>query len=372
MSSFEVTRRAFLGALGAAGVVGVPGSADASDASPGDDIGSFLDRNAGEGDGVRIPPGTYRWDGSGLDVDTTVAGAGTPGDVVLELQSGSMDGYVRGTLENVVVRGANPEPKAGIDLHPGGVIDGFCWPEGGGENQDRGIYHPSGGRRTTIRNTCVAGMANNGAYVDKAPVTVDNCAFLNNNVANLRVGHSDGSYADAVSYIRNSLVAVTNDIRVGNKGLTNPIGLRILYSGRFFVEDSWFVFTEGAPSCDGLVELRGEGITVEFRNCHFHNDTANDVVRDTGSDNQVTFSNCTVSGEGRTAVSEPSVSGSLARDTVQVPLPSGVTGVPQANKAYGFELAHLPSVSRRGGGDPHHNRPPHRFGGRVDGTSADG
>jgi len=337
MDRAEVTRRSFLGALGTAGVVGLAGCAERRRLDPGEEIGPYFDRRTGRENGVRIPPGTYPWDGTGLDVRATVAGRGSRGDVVLDLQSGSMDGVVRGTLRNIVVRGRNQESKAGLDLHPGGEIDGFCWPEGGGKNQDRAIYHPRAGARTTIRNACVAGMANNGAYVDKAPVTVENSAFVNNNVANLRVGHAHGSDPGATSRVTNSLVAVTGDVRPTDEGSTNPVGLRIRRPGAFVVENCWFVFTDGAPAADGLVELKADEITADFRNCHFHNDTATRLVTDGGSHNRVTLTGCTVSGRGRTTVAGESVSGSLTRNDVRVPLPSAITGFPQADDAYGFD-----------------------------------
>ncbi|WP_284033471.1 hypothetical protein [Halobaculum lipolyticum] len=248
-----------------------------------------------------------------------------------------MDGAVYGTLENIVIRGENPEPKAGLDLYPGGVVRGFCWPEGGGRDQDRALYHPEGGARTTIRNACIAGMANNGAYVDKAPVTVENSSFINSNVANLRVGLDEGSDPDAVSHVRDSLVAVTSDVRTDAGSGQNPVGLRIRRTGQFVVENCWFVFGADAPGSDGLVEIKGDDVSVEFRGCHFHNDTESEVIRDGGEANQVTLTNCTVSGEGNTTVSEDSVSGSLRTEATQVPLPSTVTGYSQADEAYGFD-----------------------------------
>ncbi|WP_277555714.1 hypothetical protein [Halobaculum limi] len=253
-----------------------------------------------------------------------------------------MEGVVRGTLENIVIRGNNPESKAGLDLYPGGVIRGFCWPEGGGKDQDRAIYHPESGARTSIQNACIAGMANNGAYIDKTPVTVEDSSFINSNVANLRVGLDEGSDPEAVSYIRNSLIAVTSDVRTDADSGQNPVGLRIRRTGQFVVENCWFVFGAGAPGSDGLVEIKGDDVSVEFRECHFHNDTESQVIRDGGDNNQVTLTNCTVSGEGNTTVSADSVSGSLRTETRQVPLPSTVTGYPQADDAYGFDPQAIP------------------------------
>ncbi|WP_277554068.1 right-handed parallel beta-helix repeat-containing protein [Halobaculum limi] len=337
MSTRKVKRRTLLRTLGAAGVVGLAGCGSRQESRAGDEIDPLIQQNVGTNSQIRIPPGTYEWNGTALDVRTALVGSGSLGDVVFRLRSGSMEGAVRGTLENIVVRGTNPESKSGLDLYPGGEIRGFCWPDGGGMDQDRAIYHPEGGARTTIRNTCIAGMANNGAYVDKTPVTVEDSSFINSNVANLRVGLDEESDSEAVSYVRNSLIAVTSPVRTDADSGQNPVGLRIRRTGQFVVENCWFVFTDRAPGSDGLVEIKGDDVSVEFRNCHFHNDTASEVIRDGGSDNQVTVANCTVSGTGRTSISDDSISGSLRRETVQVPLPSAVTGFSQADDAYGFD-----------------------------------
>jgi len=321
-----------------------------------DDIDTFL-READQ-DQIRIPPGTYDWNGTGLTANSRIVGGGDRGDVVLELVSGTMDGTVRGTLKNIVVRGRNHDSKAGLDHYPGGVIDGFCWPEGGNRDQDRAIYQPTGGGRTAIRHTCVAGLGNNGAYVDKAPVTVERSAFLNNNVANLRVGHAD-SDRTTTSIIRDTLIAVTSNPRLG-AGVTtpNPVGLRIRHPGHFVIENCWLVFTEDASTADGLVELRGDDIVAEFRNTHFHNDSDTPLIADVGSNNSATLTGCTASGSGRMAAAA-TVSGSFIESDRSVPLPSTVTGFPQADESYGFD----PSIPLFGAG----GEIPEHPGGNVSG-----
>lgn len=314
-----------------------------------DDIDAFL-REA-DGDEVTIPPGTYEWHGTGLTATSKILGGGDRGDVVLELVSGTMDGTVHGTIENIVVRGRNLESKAGIDHHPGGVIDGFCWPEGGNRDQDRAIYHPTGGERTVIRNTCVAGLANNGAYVDKAPVTVERSAFLNNNIANLRVGHADVD-TTSKSVIRDTLIAVTSSPRVGVDASTrNPVGLRIRHPGRFVIENCWLVFSEDGSSADGLVELRGDDIEAEFRNTHFYNDSEAPLIANIGSNNSVTLTGCTATGSGQMSTAAID-SGSLIESDAAVPLPSTVTGFPQADESYGFDASN--EIFGAGGEVPEH------------------
>jgi len=185
----STSRRTFIKTVGAAAAIGgsttLLGNARAQGS-----VEEFLDAS---GD-VTIPAGEYSWSGSGVDIASgdSLVGEGNPGDVVWNLESGTMSGSVEGTLENVVVRGDNPQSKSGLDLHPGSVVDGFIWPEGGGQGEDRAFYHPDGGsERTTVRNSAIAWMANNGAYTDKAPATYENVAAVNNNIANIRVGHRE-------------------------------------------------------------------------------------------------------------------------------------------------------------------------------------
>lgn len=333
------------------GTSDTPTDGEGTENDPGqvDDIDAFL-REA-NGDEVTIPPGTYEWRGTGLTANSKIVGGGDQGDVVLELVSGTMDGTVHGTLENIVVRGRNLASKAGIDHHPGGVIDGFCWPEGGNRDQDRAIYHPTGGERTVIRDTCVAGLANNGAYVDKSPVTVERSAFLNNNIANLRVGHADVD-TTSKSVIRDTLIAVTSSPRVGVDASTqNPVGLRIRHPGRFVIENCWLVFTEDGSSADGLVELRGDDIEAEFRNTHFYNDSEAPLIANIGSNNSVTLTGCTATGSGRMSTAAID-SGSFTESDAPVPLPSTVTGFPQADESYGFDASN--EIFGAGGEIPEH------------------
>jgi hypothetical protein len=299
--------------------------------SPGDDVGSYL---APDGE-VRIPAGEYTWDGSGLDIGSgaAVVGEGDPGEVVWNLESGSMDGTIAGRLENVVVRGDNPEAKSGLNLEPGGEIDGFCWPEGGNNDEDRALYHPDGGERAFLVNSAWGGCGNNGAYIDKSPMTIENCVGLNNNVANLRVGHRDGGDPSDTTYVRNSLFGATSSVRyTGEIDSENAIGLRVRHPCDLVVENCWFVYTEGATSADAMIEIhdRAEGMTATFRNCHFHNDTDIDLIQNQ-PDADVEFVDCTVSGSGSTDVP------GATEQSKTVPLPSTITGIPQADELYGFD-----------------------------------
>ncbi len=290
-----------------------------------------------------IPAGEYDWDGSSLSVGSgeAVVGEGDPGDVVWNLNSGTMDGTVAGRLENVVVRGDNPSPKAGIDLAPGGVIDGFVWPEGGGQSEDRALYHPDGGGRTEVRNTAFGWMANNGAYIDKAPVTMENSAAVNNNIANIRVGHWDdrgtSNPREKTTYIRNCLVAVTETPRHDNEAGSYARGIRLRHPAHLVIENCYIVFHDVDGTAD-LVELHDEapGSTVEIRNTHFYNDSGGRLVRDkSGGEMDVTIEDCTVAGSGNREV-QPNYDGNgFTEESVKVPLPSEITGYAAADEIAG-------------------------------------
>ncbi|GAB7095368.1 hypothetical protein JCM30237_25210 [Halolamina litorea] len=306
------------------GLSGIMGSATAADV------------NLSGGD-VTIPAGEYSWDGDGLRNDSgeAIVGEGSPGDVVLNLESGTMDGSIEGRLENVVVRGSNHDPKSGINLHPGATVDGLIWPEGGQESEDRAMYTPDGGNdRLTVRNSAWGWMVNNGAYLDKPPVTMENCAAVNNNIANIRVGHRDGTDEDERTVIRNSLIAVTQQVENDDTNVPHARGIRLRHPADLLIENCWFIYLDVDGTAD-LIELHdgAAGATVEIRDCAFYNDSDRDIVRDkSGGEMDVTIENCTVAGSGSRTI-EPDYDGSglTEDDSVTFPLPSAVTGYASAD-----------------------------------------
>ena len=333
------SRRTFVKTVGALAAVGgsttLLGKAKAAG-----DVEQYLDQNGN----VTMPAGQYSWGGSNLNVGSgdSLVGEGNPGDVVWNLESGTMHGSIKGTLENVVVRGDNPSPKAGLDLHPGSVVDGFIWPEGGGQSEDRALYHPTGGtERTTVRNAAFGWMANNGAYTDKAPSTYENVASINNNIAGIRVGHwadrGTTNPLERTTYIRNCLVAVTQTPRHDDEAGSHARGIRMRHPGHFVIENCYVVFLDVDGTAD-LVEIHDEapGSNVEIRNCHFHNDSEGWVVRDkSGGQANVTIENCTFSGSGNRGI-QPNYSGDgLTDKQVTVPLPSEITGYDVADEIEG-------------------------------------
>lgn len=296
---------------------------------------SFTPSPSGE---VTVDPGEYTWDGSSLEIGSgdALVGGGSKGDVVVNLESGTMYGSVQGRLENIVVRGQNPQPQAGLDVHPGATIDGFVWPEGGQQDRDFCFYTPTGGSEgATIRNSAWAFMVNNGAYTDKMPMTFENCAAVNNNIAGIRVGHEEAS---GTTYVRNCLIAVTRDVPNDSTNSSNARGLRLRHSGHFVVENCYFVYRDVRGASNPIVfHDEAAGGTVEIRDCAFYNDAGGDLVRDkTGGEVDVTIEDCTVTGSGSSGI-EPEYSGSgVSEDgSVSFPLPSQVTGYAAADEIEG-------------------------------------
>ena len=315
--------------------------------APGDTVDPYLDDYAGGSDTVVVPEGTYEWDGGGLDTgDGEIIGAGDPGDVVFNLSSGAtMDGSVDngGTLSNIVVNGANGESKSGINTPPGATVDEFIWGAGGQQDEDRAFYSPDGGEeRMTIRNSLWANLVSDGAYVDKPPVLVENCVSINNNVSGIRIGHRDGTPSDATSYVRNCLVACVDDIENDSINSSVGRGLRMRHPGHFVIENCWFVYLEESSGAANPVELHdeAEGSTVELRNCHFHNETSEAVFRVKGDETQssLTVEDCTFSGGGSMEFEmDYDGNGLTVDDSVVVPYPSEITGVPQADDTPRFD-----------------------------------
>jgi hypothetical protein len=327
-------RRTFMKTVGIAAVAASAGAgAFAGSAS----AASFTTSPSGT---VTVDPGTYDWDGSSLDVGSgdALVGGGSAGDVVVNLTGGTMEGSVEGELSNIVVRGANPNSKAGIDLYPGATVDGFVWPEGGQQAEDRAFYTPTGGSETlTVRNSAWAWMSNNGAYIDKPPVLMENCAAVNNNITGIRIGNRDGTPSGETTTIRNSLVAVTREVATDGANSANARGIRIRHPGDFVIENCWFIYLD-VPGTANPIEIHdgAAGSTVTIRDCHFYNDSGQALVRDKsdgGAD--VTIENCTVEGSGSTEV-EPSFSGSgISSGSASYPLPSEVTGYAAADEIEG-------------------------------------
>jgi hypothetical protein len=331
------SRRTLLKGIGAAAVVGGGGLFATEAASAAGDFGEYSSPT-GE---VTIPAGEYTWNDDDLDIGSSDAlvGGGDPGDVVVTLESGTMDGWIEGRLENIVVRGHNEDARAGLYVVSGCEIDGFHWPEGGNESRDRAMYNPEGGQRAIVRNSSWAWMGNNGAYTDKLPMTFENCVAANSNISNIRVGHRRGTDVDETTYVRNSLIAVTDVVRNDDTNTKNARGLRMRHPGTFVVENCYFVAMDADGVGNPIVAHDGAaGSTLTIRNCHFYNDSSRDIIRDkTGGDIDVTVENCTFQGSGSDRI-EPDYDGNgIVDGAPEFPLPSDVTGYAVSDEIDGIE-----------------------------------
>jgi hypothetical protein len=184
-------------------------------------------------------------------------------------------------------------------------------------------------------------MANTGAYIDKAPVTMENVAAVNNNIAGIRVGHWDekgtSNPLQKTTYLRNCLVAVTETPRHDDEAGSHARGIRLRHPAHLVIENCYVVFLDVDGTAD-LVELHDEaaGSTVEIRNTHFYNDSGGRIVRDkSGGQMDVTIEDCTITGSGNREV-QPSFDGNgFTEKSVKVPLPSDITGYAVADEIQG-------------------------------------
>ena len=313
--------------------------------TPDSRIDDSLDGVDGE---VAIRPGRYAWNGY-LDIgsDGHVYADGGPDTVTFVLDDDAeTNGTIEGALENVVLEGVNSESKAGYDLHPGAYVDGFIWPGGGQQDEDRAFYTPDGGdERIVLRNSAWAWFVSDGAYCDKPPMTVENCASVNNNISGIRVGHRDGTPDDATSYVRNCLIAATDDILNDSINSSNARGISVRHPGHIVIEGCYFLYRD-VDGAGPLINLDDDavGATVEIRDCVFYNDSGSHIVRDKSDGGiDVTVENCYVAGDGNREI-EPDYDGSglVEVDSVAIPTPAEVTGHESANYIDGPDYAAYP------------------------------
>ncbi|QZP39690.1 hypothetical protein [Halobaculum magnesiiphilum] len=333
----SASRRTLLKGIGAFATVGGAGALASEAATAAGDFGEYSSPS-GE---VRIPAGEYTWNDDDLDIGSgdALIGEGNPGDVVVNLEGGTMDGWIEGRLENIVVRGRNNEARAGLYVVSGCEIDGFHWPEGGNQSRDRAMYNPEGGERAVVRNSSWAWMGNNGAYTDKLPMTFENCVAANSNISNIRIGHRRGTDVNETTYVRNCLIAVTDPVRTDDTNVRNGRGLRMRHPGNFVVENCYFVAMDVDGVGNPIVAHDGAaGSTLTVRNCHFYNDSSGDIIRDkTGGDIDVTVENCTFQGSGSDGI-EPDYDGNgIVAGSPEFPLPSDITGYAVSDEIEGIE-----------------------------------
>ena len=313
------------------------------DISEGEVIDQYLDVPSGET--YEIPAGNYEFNGGGFAIpaDSELVGLGNAGDVVLNIQSGTVEGFVEGRLKNITVRGTTSTGKAGIDVMPSAEIDGFVWPEGGCTDLDRTLYAPeSSDQRSVVKNSMWTNCKDNGAYHDNLLSTFENCVAMNNNVSNIRVGNGSVDYETETTYVRNCLIANTEDIEK-QSGSDTPYsrGIRIREPGDFVIEDC-YIFGFDVAGSGPLIQISDNAgpATVEIRNCTFYTETSAALVRhDDGSGVDVTINDCDVAGPGNYEI-ERTYSGTglneVSESDITAPRPSDLTGNPQSDEVSGL------------------------------------
>jgi hypothetical protein len=271
----ELKRRSYLkiaGAAGlAAGTTGLLGGSAAAQTETvdlgeeglqdGDEIDDYLSEHFQNGAEVHVPPGSYEWNGEGLDGDyenAALIGDGKPGAVELNYPEGehrynavrAQAGEVR--IENIMIRGKTSGEEAKLRAEARAedatmVLDKVWLPDGVVEGGDAvGIYVGADHAGTIeIRDCWVQNFSDNGLYASgpgnesdddaaNGKVIVEGGLFRNNNISNVRIGADDAE-------VRN--VAMVNDGEAPpNDGAVNQRNLRIRQPGENLVIDSCDIY----------------------------------------------------------------------------------------------------------------------------------
>lgn len=263
---------------------------------------------------VTIPGGSYVWNGGTLDIGSDDALiCNEPMEVNFEGET--ITGTVDGTLKNFVIRGDSTDDRAGFYPGTGCTMEGVLQLGKNINCKDRFMYTGDlGFGDTTFRKCAWNRNINNGAYLDKGPTRFERCVAANNNIANIRVGcRETGGDGDVV--VQDCLVAVTTDVPYeqdfnacgGDGNVQNARGIRLRQPcDTLRIENCWLVYTNPDVSASGMIiffdDTEPMADVIEITNCHFHNDTSNDMIRQKGDADyfpDIRINDCTVSGDGR-------------------------------------------------------------------------
>jgi hypothetical protein len=359
-----ITRRGLLKTVGAgavASVGGIASSAGRAAAAPsvvdlgkqglkdGDDVSPYIDQYWNDGVEVRIPAGSYRYDGSGLH--------GKRGDCAL---IGSEDGVefhrpdddrrvaptiqcTYGTLrvENITVRGAKPasantegsrwrfdalDPNSRCEVvnvnHPDGTE---------GCSDGVGFLTYDDHRGTVLYKNCfVRNMGNSSFYVnlgyhpgESNPVVIDNCTIVNPNGA-IRGGHND-------SVIRNTTFVWRKQPNPWVNCATNARGIRNDHGGHdMLIENCHFYFGGDIGTAGRAIDPASQGADTSgvVRGVYVHTEGNYGGIADRSG---WSYENLNVSGPG--SASAPVSTGTTPpdlRNENAVWMPESRTVVPRA------------------------------------------
>jgi len=341
-------RRTFLKTVGVAAAAAVAGGGTLASGALA--ANGSADSYLSQSGNVTVPKGTYNWSGTQFNVSSgdSFVGGGNPGDVVFDLQSGTFGGDNSGTIQNITVRGSNPSGKAELYLRPGSLTDGFVWPEGAQTGSSRAFKSPetsySASAMATVRHAAVGYCGNNTGYCDYFPFTVENCVFANNNISNWRAGHAGLSNpTSATTTIKNTTIAVTRSGNTDGSNSLNMRGLRVRQPGNVVVDGCYFVF-KNVSGVGTPIELHsGAGGDLTIKNSHFYVESGVGPIIDNSAGYNITINDCTYDSAAGSLNVGASYSGNgFTAQSVTVPLPSEVTGMPAADDIVGIGPGETP------------------------------
>ncbi|WP_232688722.1 right-handed parallel beta-helix repeat-containing protein [Halobacterium zhouii] len=277
----------------------------------GDVIDDYLAQHLESGVEVRVPAGTYEWQGSGLDGSYQNAALVGEGDVSFDFTGDywNVNAFAVGggdfTIRNVTVRGPinSNDNKSRFrfdarDPDSTVTLDNFNLPDGEeGKGRAIGIYvgHEHQGH-VHLTNCHVEGFPNNGLYAGPygkpdgggGQVTVEKSFFKNNNIDAVRLGGTGDTIRDCV-IVQDEVPAYYNGAKSGR-------GVRVRYPGENVTIEN--VHITSNASSPFLVPSRANGPSGNVKNLYIENNTGGtaayvesgsftaDTVHVTGSGNQ--------------------------------------------------------------------------------------
>lgn len=296
-------RRTFLkltGAVAATAATGLaaPAAAETSGYDPeevvdladegiedGDVIDDYLDEHFEDGVEVRVPAGTYDWEGSGFgDNATQNAGVVGDGDVVLEAVEAEYNDNVVAEggelrIANLTVHGEVVDSRIRLETDEDGriVVENWNFPDGcEGDDRSRAFYAPrEHAGELVIRDCYLQGFSDNCIYANSpgyddgagGRVVVDGCFTHNNNISGIRVG-SDGSV------VRNCTVFNDEKAPTTSSGSYNQRGIWVRSAGDdVLIENCEVIHTYEDASSPVIFGEDGLDSSGELRNVRIYNDT---------------------------------------------------------------------------------------------------
>lgn len=246
--------------------------------SEGDTIDPYFEEYFESGVEVRIPEGSYEWNGSGWG---QVGNAALIGDGNVDLHRPdemnprleAQHGVV--TVRNVTIRGEAGNNTSSIRLgahDPDALllVENFNLPDGSADpSYSTGVYVPPAHSGVLVLRDChVEGFADNGLYAsapgghndytaNDGAVVVDGGLYKNNNISNVRIGSSNSIVQNATIVHDGSAPAAANgaELRRGLRVRQAGQNLRVVNCDIVQRTPRWAVsFHSGASGGSGVIE----------------------------------------------------------------------------------------------------------------------